>query len=191
VSDGTGEATYSVELGNRIRIARKSQEMTLAEVAEQVGVTRSFLSQVERGVVNPSVTTLRRVAQVLRVPLFILLAEDEFSTNALVKESERRTIVLPHTSLTYQLLSPDLNRKIEMVYSKIEVGCVSCEEPVSHPGEECVLMLKGKVRIEVGSEVFIVDEGDSLYFDCGQPHRLTNIGDVTAEMVSAITPPSF
>ncbi len=165
--------------------------MTLAEVAGQVGVTRSFLSQVERGVVNPSVTTLRRIAQALRVPLFILLSRDEFSPNALVKKDERRTIVLSYSNLTYQLLSPDLNRKIEMVYSRIEPGSISCEEPVSHPGEECMLVLVGTVRVEVGDEEFIVDEGDTLYFDCGLPHRLTNISDVPAEMVSAITPPSF
>lgn len=191
MSEDAREQEYALQLGSRIRAARNGNRMTLADVAKQVGVTRSFLSQVERGIVNPSVTTLRRIAQVLRIPLFILLSEDGFSPNALVKKDERRTIVLSYSNLTYQLLSPDLNRKIEMVYSKIEPGSVSCEEPVSHPGEECMLMLKGKVRAEVGHEVFIVDEGDTLYFDCGLPHRLTNIGTVPAEMVSAITPPSF
>lgn len=191
MNHGSNDNDYAVELGNRIRMVRKSKNMTLADVARQMGVTRSLLSQVERGITNPSVTTLRRVAQVLNIPLFNLLTENDFSTNALVKESERKTIIMPRTTLVYQLLSPDLNRKIEMVYSRIEVGCSSCEEPVSHPGEECMLMLKGTIRFEVGDEVFIVEEGDSLYFDCGQPHRLTNIGSVTAEMVSAITPPSF
>ncbi len=185
------EKELAVELGARIRAGRTAIGMSLSEVAEQVGVTRSFLSQVERGVVNPSVTTLRRVASVLRIPLFVLLLEEETAINALVKKDQRGTIVWPDASLTYQLLSPDLNRKIEMVYSIIEPGRSSCDEPLSHPGEECVYMIKGKSKIEVGSEVFVVEEGDALYFDCSLPHRVTNTGDITAEMVSAITPPSF
>ena len=186
------EKEQDLLMGARIRAARTGMGMSLSDVAEQVGVTRSFLSQVERGVVNPSVTTLRRIAQVLRVPLFMLLGEEENgSMNAVVRKDQRRTIVLPEGNLTYQLLSPDLNRRIEMVYSIIEPGQSSCEEPMSHPGEECVFMLKGEAQIEVGQEVFIIGEGDALYFDCGLPHRVTSIGHVPAEMVSAITPPSF
>lgn len=178
-------------VGARIRLARTSMDKTLEEIAQKVGVTRSFLSQVERGLANPSLTNLRRIAGELRVPLFLLLADGTHPRNALVRKAERRNLVLPNATTSYQLLSPDLNRKIEMIFTTLRVGSASCEEPLSHPGEECAFLLKGKVSVEVGTEKFVLDEGDTLYFDSTLPHRIVNLGDVPAEIVSAITPPNF
>jgi transcriptional regulator with XRE-family HTH domain len=172
-------------------MARRNLGMTLEDVAQTVGVSRSFLSQVERGLTNPSITTLRRIATTLRVPLFMLFSHNDFARNALVKKHDRYIITLPQSNCSYELLTPDLNRKIEMVLSTLEAGARSCDEPMSHPGEECVFMLEGQALIEVGNQEFILEEGDSLYFDCGMPHRVTTLGEKTAIMISAITPPSF
>lgn len=178
-------------LGERLRAARQSQGKTLEEVAQNANVTRSFLSQVERGVASPSLTTLRRIAAELGVPIFLLLPQHVQPRNAIVHKSERQNLILPNSSTTYQLLSPDLNRKMEMIITALRVGCANYEEPFSHPGEECAFLLKGTVEIIVGEESFTLSEGDTLYFDATQPHRIVNLGSVTAEILSAITPPSF
>ncbi len=178
-------------LGARVRAARMSQGKTLEEVAQSANVTRSFLSQVERGVASPSLTTLRRIAAELGVPIFLLLPQHVQPRNAVVRKEERQNLILPNSSTTYQLLSPDLNRKMEMIITSLRVGCSNYDEPFAHPGEECAYLLKGTVEIIVGEESFVLGEGDTLYFDATQPHRIVNLGAVTAEILSAITPPSF
>jgi len=182
---------YISELGTKIRMARRKLNLTLEEVAHRVGVTRSFLSQVERGVSAPSITILRHIANALRIPVFLLFNTEISSKNTVVKKDERQIIVLPKATTVYQLLSPDLNRKIEMILTELEVGSSSCDEPLSHDGEECAHILSGKALIKVGDEDYILEKGDSLYFDCSQPHRITNIGNETLKIISSITPPSF
>lgn len=185
------DADLEVAVGPRIRLARTSMGKTLEEVAGKVGVTRSFLSQVERGLAYPSLTTLRRIASELGVPVFLLLSDGSSPRNALVRKADRPNLFLPDATTSYQLLSPDLNRKIEMIFTTLRVGCASCEEPLCHPGEECAFLLKGKVGVKVGTEEFVLNEGDTLYFDSTSPHRIVNLGDVPAEIISAITPPTF
>jgi transcriptional regulator with XRE-family HTH domain len=185
------EIEHDALLGVRIRAARLSLGMTLEELAQKVAVTRSFLSQIERGLASPSLTTLRRIANDLGVPVFLLLSDGASPRNALVRKSGRRNLLLPGATTSYQLLSPDLNRKMEMILTNLEVGSASCEEPLSHPGEECAFLLRGKVSVQVGSEEFIMEEGDTLYFDSTLPHRIVNLSGITAEIVSAISPPSF
>ncbi len=184
-------ADLEVAVGPRIRLARTSMGKTLEELACKVGVTRSFLSQVERSLAYPSLTTLRRIASELGVPVFLLLSDGSSPRNALVRKAERHNLFLPDATTSYQLLSPDLNRKIEMIFTTLRVGSASCEEPLSHSGEECAFLIKGKVGVKVGTEEFVLNEGDTLYFDSTSPHRIVNLGDVPAEIISAITPPSF
>ncbi|MDP8288670.1 MAG: cupin domain-containing protein [Candidatus Electryonea clarkiae] len=188
------DSQYILEVGTKIRSVRKGLSKTLEEVAQEIGVTRSFLSQVERGKVAPSITSLRKIAKTLRIPIFLLLnseLENDQKTNVVVRKSERRNLILPHATTIYQLLSPDLNRKIEMILTHLDPDSSSCDEPLFHNGEECAFVLAGKVLIEVGGEEYILEEGDSFYFDCGIPHKITNIGDTKVEIVSAITPPNF
>lgn len=178
-------------LGERIRAARRSLGKTLEEVAQKADVTRSFLSQVERGVASPSLTTLRRIAWELGIPVFLLLADTSRARNAVVRKERRQNLILPNSSIAYQLLSPDLNRKIEMIITTLKAGGASCDQPLSHPGEECAYLLKGCVRVTVGEEVFDLEEGDTVYFDATLPHRIVNFGAETSEILSAITPPTF
>lgn len=181
-------------LGAKIRSARKSLGKTLEDVAQEIGVTRSFLSQVERGKSSPSITTLRSIAKVLRIPIFLLLNIYEgydHEVNVLVKKNERQMIVLPQASITYQLLSPDFNRKIEMILTELEPDSSSCDEPMHHNGEECAYLLSGKALVHVGEEEYILEEGDCLYFDCGIPHKIENISEEKVTIISAITPPNF
>lgn len=84
-----------------------------------------------------------------------------------------------------------MNRKIEMIITTLKAGGASCDQPLSHPGEECGFLISGCVRVYVGEETFDLNEGDTVYFDATLPHRIVNLGAEKAEILSAITPPSF
>ena len=164
--------------------------MSLRSLAGMVSLTPSFLSQVERGLAEPSITSLRKVAEALDVPIFyFLLDTQEFSP--VVRRGDRRVLNFPQSHLTYELLSPDLNRNLEVFMARLEPGATTCEEPLSHRGEECTVVLEGEMEIRVGTEVYRLNEGDSIYYFGTIPHKITSVGEKDLVFVSAITPPAF
>ena len=73
----------------------------------------------------------------------------------------------------------------------MEPGNANTKELVSHEGEECGIVLQGKMLIKHGEKEYILEEGDSIYIDSSVPHRYIHIGDKTAISVWAMTPPRF
>lgn len=177
-------------LGKRIRKKRMEEKMSLKDLAEKIGLTQGFLSQVERGLTEPSITSLRRIAYALNVPIFYFLM-DEAKHNPVVRKNERQVLKFPTSHLTYELLSPDLNRSIEMMKARLEPGATTSDEPLSHPGEENILVVEGKMKIQIGEEFFLLDQGDSIYYFSSVPHKIWSIGQEDLVFISAITPPAF
>lgn len=193
----------AVELGGKIRDLRTGAGLSLGSLAEKVGVSRSLISQIERGVASPSLTTLRRVAGALGVPVAALFLgpdeassgeSDRFGRRLVVRAGERKRLYVQRADVSYKLLTPDVDRKIEFISAEIDPGaCVPAEEGThaAHPGEENVLCASGSVTFIIANEEFHLDPGDSISFDCSVPHRMENRGETTAELVCAVTPPTF
>lgn len=177
-------------LGERIRNKRMDKKLTLKELADRTELTQGFLSQVERGLTDPSITSLRRLAHALDVPIFYFLM-DEAKTNPVVRKNERQSLKFPESHLTFELLSPDLNRNLEMMMARLEPGAVTCEEPLTHPGEENIVVLQGRMKIQVGEDIYFLEEGDSIYYFSSIPHKIWSTGEEDLVFVSAITPPAF
>jgi transcriptional regulator with XRE-family HTH domain len=176
------------ELGRRIRTLRTERGLTLTGLAARVGITRSFLSSVERGVAYPSLMVLRSIAAALEVPVFMLFTAPE-ANGIVVRKGSRKVIRAPGAPVSYELVSPDLRRKIEMIIVWLRPGLDSAA--MAHEGEECALVLSGRVAITVGDVEYELNEGDSIYYDSVLPHKARALGDEPAEIVSAITPPNF
>ena len=188
-----------LELGPRIRTLRLEQRLTLQAVAEQAGVSQSLISQVERGLASPSINTLRRIAGALGVPIAALFLGGDMSDDEsdgagrrlVVRRHERKGLNVPRSKVVYELLTPDLNRKIEFIWIEYEPGAISHPEPMSHPGEENAVCLEGSVVVTIDQQEFVLTDGDSISFDSGRLHQVENRGNRKAVLVSAITPPAF
>ncbi len=178
-------------LGATVRQARLERGLTLAALAAEVGLSPSALSQIERGAMNPSIVSLRRIAAALERPVFSLLGPEVAHAQVVVRADERRTLRLPGSPVVYQLLSPNLQGRLEMLYYEIEVGGVTFEGGLAHPGEECVVMLEGHGRLEVAGTTYELEAGDAATFSSGLAHALRNVGEVPVRAVSCITPPHF
>ncbi len=174
-----------------IRRMRKSQNLTLTDLAEKMGLSPSFLSQVERGIINPSINSLRRIALALGTPVSHFFDESESANGPVVRKDQRRVLVNKDSRLIYQLLSSDHNHRIEFLLSRLEIGAASVESPMVHKGDEAALVLQGECRIELGDDKYDLKEGDSIYITENTPHRFTNTGNVPLTIVSAISPPGF
>jgi transcriptional regulator with XRE-family HTH domain len=197
---GTAASDDALELGRQIRAARRHAGLTLGALAGAVGVSQSLISQVERGLASPSIGTLRRIAGALDVPIAALFVGDGVSSSderdragrrLLVRKHERKGLHVPRSKVVYELLTPDLNRRIEFLWIVYEPGSVTHPDPMSHPGEENAVCLEGSVVVSVDGQEFVLEEGDSISFDSGRPHRVENRSARRAVLVSAITPPAF
>lgn len=188
-----------MSLGSQLRSLRTKMNLTLADLAEEADLTASFLSQVERDITSPSVATLKRIADILGVPVgyfFEDLEEPELEPKQLgrrspvVKEYERK-ILSPNRGVTFYLLNPDMSGPIEFIYDVFEPGACTGEDLYTHPGVECGLILEGELEVQVGEEIYVLKKGDSITFSSEEPHRKRNPGKEQSISVWANTPPWF
>ena len=177
-----------LELGQRIRDLRREKAVTLRETAEAAGVSESFLSQVERGQANPSVASLRRIAEALHEPVAAFFVGAE-TGGAVVRAGERRRMAHPRRAYEDYLLTPPTARKLQIIQSVIAPGMGSGEEAYTHPGdEECVVILSGTLDVTVGGETQVLDRGDSLLIDPRQEHSFFNSAAEPAVVLWVMTP---
>jgi len=174
-------------LGARVRQIRKEKGETVKSLAEKTGLSSSLISQVERGKANPSVKTLWNIATTLKVPIGSFF-EPLHKNSPVVRKKDRKSISVKD-GVKFYLLSPDLKRKLELMYDVFEPS--ACTQLYSHEGEECGLVLKGKIEVTLGNKKYILEEGDSISFSSTTPHKLRNIGKEKAILVWVNTPPSF
>ena len=175
-------------LSTRLKERRTEVGMSIKELSEKTGLTSGFISQIEHGLAEPSITSLRNIASVLGVAVYYFLLDD-FSVNPVVKKSERRILKFSKSDLTYELLSPDLNGQMEMFMARLKPGESTCFELESHAGEEAIFVLHGYLKIQVGDTEYKLEEGDTIHFDSSRSHRIINCGQVDLEYISTATPP--
>ena len=189
--DQPGNDPAAYELGRRIRSMRRGRRLTLKDVSEAAGISESFLSQVERGLANPSVATLRGIADGLNEHITSFFV-GEAGSGMLVRKSARRRMAHPVGALEDFLLTPSSARSLQMIYSVIAPHEGSGEELYTHGGdEECVVVVTGRLRVTLESESFSLDAGDSLLLDPGLPHGFLNLASKPTTVIWAIAPPSF
>jgi transcriptional regulator with XRE-family HTH domain len=193
----------ALELGSKIRELRRARRLTLDAVASAVGVSRSLISQVERGLASPSIATLRGIAAALGVPMVALFlgspndrvgTTDRFGRRLVVRAAHRKHLYARSSEVErvkYELLTPDSDRQVEFLLGEYEPGAVSPSNYAIHRGEENIYCLRGSVVFVIGEDEFVLDEGDSISFDCTVPHRVENRSPKVATVIVAITPPSF
>jgi quercetin dioxygenase-like cupin family protein len=153
----------------------------LAQLGRMVGLSPSYLSQIERDKANPSLVTLSSIADKLGVELRSFF-EHPSPVWQVVRKGEGQRVSDGNTKAIFEVLSS------EAVKGKIEPCRVTCDPKMrtrraSHPGEEFVFVLAGRVEIGVGEESFALNSGDSIHYQASQPHYWRN---PTAEYCSVI-----
>jgi mannose-6-phosphate isomerase-like protein (cupin superfamily) len=171
--------------------------LSLRELARRANVSPSLLSAVERGVGEPSISSLRRMAEALEVSIFYLLDEREDGKHPagrslqeqIVRREDRRRVTLPHSGLSYELLCPDTKRRSEVWIATLEPGATTGDGLRGHMSEEFMLIISGQTELEYGDEKVILGEGDSIYIDGSVPHCMRALGPTPLVFLSVLTPP--
>ena len=200
------------DFGQTIRQNRRQRSITLKELSAKTGLSISFLSEVERGISQPSIASLRKIAQALEISLLGLSDKNEISpaeeaaarirdlprsdrgpyiTEAkAVRADRRKRISFPGMKGYFELLTPDLNRLIEALSFKMEPGFESGLEHFSDPpGEKFMLILEGAMEFQVNGEVFVLNEMDSLSYPADAAICYKALGGKTVKGLLILTPP--
>ncbi|MEA3311535.1 MAG: XRE family transcriptional regulator [candidate division WOR-3 bacterium] len=176
-------------LGKRLRQLRRKQGLTLRELGDRIGKSESYLSRVERGRIDLSLSTLKEIADQFGRPIAHLLDNGFPPTDELIKKGEHHKLVISPV-LEYDILCSS-NQEISFFRMILKEGGNSGDKPYRHHGIEGGIMLKGRVRIVVGDREYILKEGDSLTYRSEQPHWFENAGKGDAIAIWAVAPATF
>jgi transcriptional regulator with XRE-family HTH domain len=203
-----------VDTGMKIRQERLRRKLTLEQLSGRTGLSKSFLSQVERNLAQPSVTSLKNIAHELGISVVYFLTDNNMDQTLwgygrsiekpangtinysrdikVVRADKRKGVTMPGSNVLYEVLTPDLNRHLEVMFMRISEGETSGEEGmVDAPGEKFGVVLKGEIEFRVGNEVFKLRAGDSIVHPADTEIWWRGLKGNPIEVIWVQTPPSF
>jgi len=181
----------AVDIGERLKAIRLLRRRTLKDVAAAAGVSESFVSQIERGRSTASVATLQRLSHALGIEISDLFTGDGLPRPTVLRREARELLVWGHLGRK-ALLTPKPFHALEVVAAEFDPGGSTGDEPYTHgDSEELLLVVRGRVHLQLGTDVYDLDTGDSVHYRSSTPHRVSNPGDEPAEVLFVISPPSY
>lgn len=179
------EATVeNIRFGERVKERRAELGLSLRDLAELTELSTAFLSSLERGLANPTLASGRRIALALKTPLHRLLADPADSELVVMKE-RRRQMFFPDSQVTYEILTPQLTRKMALFLVRVPSGAGKIAQHVlAEPTEECIVVMEGEIELQVAGQCYQLEAGDSIYFE---DHLLEGIRSVDGEPASYLS----
>lgn len=171
---------HELDIGGKIRGERKRQRVSIAILSEQSGVSKSMISQIERNLAIPSSVVLWKIAKVLGKSISYFFGEEDLVESVvMVKQGDHGTIQRDSKKNNgyFELLSPKDKREIDLLKITIEPGGKSKSELITHDGEECGYVIKGRLTVKTQGKDYYLEEGDSIQFDSKIPHMYANESD--------------
>lgn len=182
-----------MDFGRKVKELRLEKGMTLRDLAKVSGCSISFLSQVERDLVSPTVASLRKISEALGITISSFFdGSDNENDPLVVRKNERIKLTSKASKVVYESLKPSkANSVLEPLYHILDKGAYSGTDYNQHVGEEFVYVLTGQIEITVGQKTIILNEGDSAIYNSNIPHRWKNIFDGETRLIWVNTPPTF
>ncbi|MFF3102125.1 helix-turn-helix domain-containing protein [Viridibacillus arvi] len=179
----------NIDIGKKVEKFRKAKGLSSRELAKLAEITPSMLSQIERGLANPSIQTLKVLAKTLNVPTFSFLLEEIVTEDLIVRAKKRKQIIIDN--LTYELLSPDFTGNLATAIMKVPSNTSSSENPLEHRGEEVAYILEGKIKLYLDEDEYVLEAGDSVKIPANLKHKWENNFVENAVVLFSVTPPAF
>lgn len=182
-----------VDVGARLKSIRQLRKISQRELAKRAGVTNSTISMIEKNSVSPSISSLKKVLNGIPISLVEFFSEDH-------EDKQDQQIVYTPDDLM-DIGSGDLHmnlvgksfprRQMTFLIEAYAVGADTGNEMLQNDAEEGGYVIAGKVELTVGTDIYVLNTGDSYYFDNNKPHRFRNPFDEECRIVSATTPANF
>jgi transcriptional regulator with XRE-family HTH domain len=198
------------DLGQRLREAREEKKIGLRELARRLGVSASLISQIETGKTEPSINTLFAMVSELELSVneivFDLTHDDGLPSGTAdgdvvrgttgeplpadapdspVQRRTNRTSISLESGVTWQRLTAQPDHNVDFLYLRYPPGSESTppHSLMRHNGTEYGYILTGRLQVSLGFDTYEIGPGDTIAFNCTQPHRFATVGDETVEAV--------
>jgi transcriptional regulator with XRE-family HTH domain len=179
-------------IGHHIKELRTRRQLTVRELATRSGISHAMISMIERDRNSPSIDTLSAVLDALGTTLVGFFGDiQEPIAHSPFYTKDELTEIGDTESVSYRMLGMHHpNRQILMLHESYEIGA-DTGEAFSHKAQEAGFVLHGQIEVTVGDQTQVLKEGDGYYFDSQTPHRFRNVGSSKAQIISAVTPPTY
>ncbi|WP_020675153.1 helix-turn-helix domain-containing protein [Geopsychrobacter electrodiphilus] len=181
-----------LRIGPQIRELRQARRMTLQDLSTETELSKPLLSQIENEQVIPPLATLLRISKALKAPLHTFFEEEDNTQKCLIIRAGDTS---PLNRRPKQGGTPQPYRYHSLAYGKkhkhmepfmVEFDPHQAEQThaVQHPGEEFLYLLEGQLQLHHADDTYLIEAGDSVYWDSSDPHSLTAVGDKIARAIA-------
>ena len=177
------------QIGAKIRNLRNQNGLTQEELADRTELTKGFISQMERGLTAPSVSTLLDIVECLGANLSDFFHEENELQIVYPKEDYFEKEDEHKNSITW-LIATAQSRSMEPILVQLQPG-QSMPEDKPHEGEEFGYVLDGEIRLHYGEDVYTVRKGDSFIFPANRKHKISSACKKVSSILWISSPPSF
>lgn len=175
-------------IGERIKRIREKRGLQLNELAKKVGISSSALSQIENAKALPTITTLKQIANNLQTTVGELIGENETENMPVVRKKESELIGTNEFGTDmFELSKPSPNKLLETYMLRFPEKSNSVTMFGKFSGQIFGYLIKGELEFELDNQTFMLDEGDSVFFNSRRNFRFVNNSKYTAELLCVIT----
>jgi quercetin dioxygenase-like cupin family protein/DNA-binding XRE family transcriptional regulator len=177
-------------LGGKIRALRKRLQRTLGETATVAGISKPFLSQVERGLATPSITSLVGIARALGVTVQYFVDTPTEATSVRRADELQFFSFADSANLFARLTNVSGDRQLDAILVRLPAGQPP-SEVTTHAGEEFLYVLRGEITLSLEDRTFVLNAGDSAHYESTVPHGWANTARNETVVVWVGTPRLF
>lgn len=180
------------EIGKRIKKQRLKTKLTLQDLSDRTGLSKGYLSKMEKSKKAPPVSTLITIAKALKVTFSFLLGEiNEENSILVVKKDERPILSQPATEYgySYEALAHSYPNKQMFPYILRFPSDKFEKFNFQHDSQELLFVLEGIMHFYYGKKEYIIETGDCIFFDANIPHYGEQVGDEKLVTLMVISPP--
>jgi transcriptional regulator with XRE-family HTH domain len=173
------------ELGGKLASARAERGWSLQQLADRAGLSPAAIHKIEKSGMTPTIASLMKIAAALGKSVSYFIDESEpLRPVTHIRADERQRLYTSKSGLTLENVSGRYGPFfVAGAEATVDAGADSGPQPMTHPGEELVILLEGAMRFVVGGEPYELAEGDSLHFRTTLPHSWANAGDRPARAI--------
>lgn len=166
-------------LGKQLKTLRQRKSLTLQQLAEAAGVSKSMISKIERGDADPTTNVLSRIAEGLEVSISQLVGGYPRRPTVIIKSRDQAIFRDPETGFERRSLSPLLpSRGVDFVMNTLPSGQSAGPFEPHHGGvDEYLVVTQGRLQLRLADDTHVLEQGDSIVFSGDVAHHFQNLTD--------------
>jgi transcriptional regulator with XRE-family HTH domain len=167
-------------IAKNLKRVRSGKKLSLDQLSKLTGVSKSMLAQIERGEANPSITTLWKIANGLKVALASLMHQKQPDTILVPHEEQEALSENADSYKTFSIFPYEDSRRFEIYRIEMEIGGNLQSQPHGQKTYEFITVFDGEITIKVDNQEYIVKKDDAIKFRADKPHEYHNSGNEPA-----------